>query len=175
MNSTTIAWIWGIIIAIVLIGGGYWLWSSSSAPSASVTVTATTTASSDQTAPTTADSGATSTQASATATVSLSQPKTVSVSYDGSKFSPSSVTIKKGDTVRFVSTAPMWLASDPHPVHSGYDGTTRTQHCAPGYAGAKPFDECGTGTNFEFTFEKAGSWGYHDHLNDGAHGTVIVQ
>lgn len=100
----------------------------------------------------------------------------VTVTYDGRSFTPATVHIQKGGTVHWVDTSSeMWVASDPHPVHTGYDGTSRSQHCAPGYAGAAPFDECAPGTDFSFTFDKTGSWGYHDHLNDGAHGTVVVE
>jgi hypothetical protein len=69
---------------------------------------------------------------------------------------------------------PMWVASDPHPVHTGYDGTSRSQHCAAGYTGPAPFDECGAGTSYTFTFDKTGTWGYHDHISDESSGTVVV-
>ena len=100
----------------------------------------------------------------------------VTVTYDGASFSPASVTIKQGGTVNFVDESgnPMWLASNPHPAHSGYDGTSRQTHCAAGYVGPKPFDECSSGTNFSFMFGKIGSWGYHDHFNSSANGTVVV-
>jgi len=97
------------------------------------------------------------------------------VVYDGASYTPSSVTIKKGGTVTFTSTGPlMWVATDAHPLHDGYDGVPQAQHCAPGYTGPKPFDQCIGGERFVFTFDKIGSWGYHDHLNDEAGGTVIV-
>jgi plastocyanin len=100
--------------------------------------------------------------------------KTVTVTYNGTSFSPSTVTIKKGDTVRFVDSgaSPMWVASNPHPVHSGYSGTSVSQHC-PDTAGAA-FDECEAGTSYSFTFQKTGSWGYHNHANHAATGTVVV-
>jgi plastocyanin len=68
----------------------------------------------------------------------------------------------------------MWVASDPHPIHNGYDGTTVQQHCAAGYAGPAPFDECAAGTSFTFTFDKVGTWGYHDHLDHSVMGTITV-
>ncbi len=101
-------------------------------------------------------------------------PAHVTVTYTGSAFSPASVTIKKGDTVTFVdnSANPMWVASNPHPIHNGYSGTTVDQHC-PDTAGTA-FDECSTGTSYSFTFQKVGTWGYHNHANHGATGTVVV-
>jgi plastocyanin len=97
------------------------------------------------------------------------------VTYDGSAFSPSTVTIKKGDTVTWNdSSGQMWVASSPHPAHTGYDGTSRTTHCAPGYTGATPFDQCSPGATYTFTFDKVGSWSYHDHMNPSSFGTVVV-
>jgi plastocyanin len=99
------------------------------------------------------------------------------VTYNGSTFSPSSVTIAKGGTVNFVATngQSMWVASAPHPTHTGYDGTSESVHCAAGYTGPAPFDMCAAGTSFSFTFDKTGSFVYHNHLNTSAHGTVVVQ
>ncbi len=104
--------------------------------------------------------------------------KTVAVTYRPNGFSPSSVTITKGDTVTFTAAAgadEMWVASAPHPGHTGYDGTDRATHCAAGYTGAKPFDQCSAGTSFSFTFGKTGTWPYHNHGHAADHGVVIVQ
>ena len=68
----------------------------------------------------------------------------------------------------------MWVASDPSSLQNGYDGTTLEQHCAAGYVGTTPFDECSAGTSFSFIFNKVGTWGYHDHLNNSAEGSVTV-
>jgi plastocyanin len=91
-------------------------------------------------------------------------------------FQPQNVTIKKGGTVSFVNQSGqlMWVASAPHPDHDGYDGTTRSEHCAPGYAGPAPFDQCADGDTFSFTFNKDGSFNYHNHRLDGDYGTITV-
>lgn len=106
-----------------------------------------------------------------------SAPMTASVVYDGASFSPASVTIARGGTVTFTDSAgaTMWVASDVHPTHMNYDSTSREEHCAPGYAGAKPFDQCGKGASFSFMFDKAGTFEYHDHANSSATGVVIVE
>jgi plastocyanin len=98
------------------------------------------------------------------------------VIYDGVKFSPTIITIKQGSTVNFIdkSGKQMWIASNLHPAHIGYDGTSRETHCAVSYVGPKPFDECSLGTSFSFMFSKIGSWSYHDHVNSNANGTVVV-
>ena len=98
----------------------------------------------------------------------------VTVTFDGTSFSPNTVTVPVGGTVRFRSTgAQMWVASGMHPTHDSYHGTTRAQHC-PDTAGVA-FDQCATGSTYAFTFQKAGTWKYHDHLNPSAYGEVVVR
>src|SRR3989344_1437895 len=103
-------------------------------------------------------------------------PMSAAVSYDGKAYSPASVTIKKGGTVTFTDTTSgmMWVATAMHPDHMGYDGTLRSEHCASGYTGEKPFDQCTKGKNFSFTFKKVGEFPYHDHVNATVFGKVIV-
>lgn len=100
----------------------------------------------------------------------------ITVTYTSSGFSPSKVTIKAGQIVTFVnqSNNRMWVASDPHPSHTAYDGTSKTQHCAAGYTPA-PFDECTAGQSYSFTFTKVGTWGYHNHAVDEDTGSVVVE
>ncbi len=163
----TSTWVW-ILVVIVIIGGGVWYYMSMGASSAAVDQNAQST---DQTVTQTPDQTATTSTPAQPAV-----PMTATVTYDGTSFSPSTVTIAQGGTVTFTDTAgSMWVASNPHPTHEGYDGTTRAQHCVSGYTGAAPFDQCVQGSTFNFTFTKTGSWGYHDHLNHGATGTVVVQ
>jgi len=153
-------WIW-LVVLVVIIGGGYWYWQSTSMPAV------------DQTPPPVSDQAQNPSTTDQTPP-STSAPMTATVTYNGSSFSPSTVTIAKGGTVTFTSTGSnMWVASDPHPTHQGYSGTTRSQHC-PDTAGTA-FDQCAPGGSYSFTFQKTGSWGYHDHLNDNVGGTVIVQ
>ncbi len=98
-------------------------------------------------------------------------PKTYTVTYTDSGFSPSVVTIKKGDTVVFKneSTTSFWPASDPHPLHNGYPTT--------GGCIGSTFDACAyipPGGQWSFLFQFIGSWGYHDHLSPRQGGTVVV-
>lgn len=102
-------------------------------------------------------------------------PTSATISYDGSKYTPSSVTIKKGGTVTWKNTSggSMWVASASHPSHTVYDGTSRQEHCAATIVTA--FDQCkGESGDYSFTFTKAGKWGYHDHINASAFGSVTV-
>ncbi|HWP61591.1 MAG TPA: hypothetical protein VN495_03235 [Candidatus Paceibacterota bacterium] len=147
---TKTGWFW--LLAAVVIVAGIFIWMTHSASVAP-----------------TQQTGTDATQTTGPA------PMTATVAYDGNSFTPASVTIAQGGTVNFVdSSGTMWVASDPHPVHDGYDGTTQQVHCAPGYTGPAPFDQCSAGGSFSFTFTKTGSWGYHDHRNESAGGTVVV-
>jgi plastocyanin len=91
-------------------------------------------------------------------------PITYTVSFNGTAYSPSTVTLKAGDTVLFVNNSNstnMWPASNPHPQHTGYPGFDPTSQIAPG-------------ATWSFKFNNAGSWGYHDHLQSFITGTVNV-
>lgn len=162
MNTTS----WVAVVVVVLVAGGAWWYVSqqSAAPAAQTTTTSNTnTTGTDQGIP---DAGV------------LTAPVTTVVTYGPNGFSPSTVTIAKGGTVTFTAAAgadEMWVASAPHPAHTGYDGTDRATHCAAGYTGAKPFDQCSAGTSFSFTFDKTGTWPYHNHGHSSDFGTVVVQ
>lgn len=97
--------------------------------------------------------------------------KTVTVQYTDSGFSPASITIKKGDTVKWTnaSTKNMWVASAIHPTHDVYPTT--------GGCLGSTFDECkgdAPGSTYSFRFDAVGTWRYHDHINASRTGTVIV-
>jgi len=106
--------------------------------------------------------------------------QSVVISYADSGFSPKSITVSQGTTITWVnnSSGMMWIASNSHPDHTAYDGTSRTQHCvntAP--ASAQVFDECmpiPQGGSFSFTFTKAGVWSFHNHVHADDQGSVTV-
>ena len=87
----------------------------------------------------------------------------VTVNYTSSGFNPATVTIKKGTKVTFVnnSSSSMQPASAPHPSHTDY----------PAF---DPKTAIKAGQSWTFTFDKVGSWKYHDHLNPTRFGTVVV-
>ena len=98
--------------------------------------------------------------------------------YTDNGFSPSPLTVKLGETVFFVneSSNPFWPASAMHPTHIVYSGTSLEEHC-PDVAN-ESFDACSpiaAGSSWSFTFNKIGSWNYHDHLNASHFGKVIVE
>lgn len=94
------------------------------------------------------------------------------VVYTDSGYSPSSITIKKGETVIFKnqSSQSMWTASAMHPTHKLYPTT--------GGCLGSTFDACQgilPGNNWSFKFDIAGTWKYHNHLNPANYGAVIVE
>ncbi|MDO8529811.1 MAG: hypothetical protein Q7S10_00145 [bacterium] len=110
--------------------------------------------------------------------VNVQVPKTHQIIYASSGYSPSTLTIKAGDIVRFMnnSSAGMWPASAMHPTHSVYGGATLQSHCPD--AENDDFDACksiAAGQSWSFTFKKTGAWGFHDHLSTGNFGKITVE
>lgn len=164
MKTSTIIGI--LVVAVVVIGGVIWYASGKSSSEATEYGTG-------GSAPAQAPA-----QSGDIASTSAAPAQTNTITYDGTSFSPASLTVRVGDTVTFVDAGsdPMWVASAVHPVHSGYDGTTLAEHCAASYTGPAPFDECAASSkNYSFTFTKAGTWPFHDHENASAFGKIIVK
>jgi plastocyanin len=85
------------------------------------------------------------------------------VNFSQNGFEPNEITVYTGDKVIFVSDdiIPFWPASNPHPTHENYsEFDPKNRIFAP--------------ENWEFTFQKEGTWDYHDHINDHATGRIIV-
>ncbi len=102
-------------------------------------------------------------------------PLRAAVLYTDAGFVPATITVKKGTIVTFINQTAnedMWIGSDEHPTHSQYDGTNKDDHC-PDTTGTV-FDQCQEGERFSFTFQKVGTWHYHNHRDDDIRGTVIV-
>lgn len=96
------------------------------------------------------------------ATSSVAQ--SVTVSYNDKGFSPEVVEIAQGGTVTFKNegSRDVWVASNDHPTHLLYPEFDAKKGYTPG-------------SEYQFTFEKAGTWEYHDHLKASLGGTVIVK
>lgn len=175
MKTSTIV---SVLVAIIVIGAvGYWYSMTQTAQAP--TITANNIGAADNTPPSDTQQANSTDGVSADINAGVttgSIPTSVTIVYTANGFSPKTATIKKGGTVTFVNqgTGQMWIASAPHPAHTGYDGTSRTEHCAAGYAGAKPFDECSAGTTFSFIFGQVGSFNYHNHLGSDNFGTISV-
>ncbi len=172
-----------IVIAIIVILGGWYAYATyymPATPSTATPINSDTTngAAGTQETGTTGvnDTPGADVNVGADVNAGVTTGKTVKVTLTADGFAPKSVTINKGDTVTFTNTGSgqMWVGSDEHPSHTEYDGTSRASHCAPGYTGAKPFDECTAGNTYSFTFNKVGSSDFHNHLNPSQTGKVVV-
>ncbi len=106
--------------------------------------------------------GNTAPEEPATTTILPKQKHEVTCSAEG--FSPAVLSIKVGDIVTFTNKSKkgFWPASNSHPVHTDY----------PEFDAKK---EIANGKTYEFTFTKAGEWGYHNHLNPKMIGVVVVK
>ena len=98
------------------------------------------------------------------ATATPAATKAVVISMTDTGFSPSSVTIPVGTTVTFVNNgqASHWPASDLHPTHQ----------ILPGFDAKRGLS---TGETYSYTFTKAGTWQFHDHLLPSLKGSVVAQ
>lgn len=117
-------------------------------------------------------------QGAVVTTTTTTTETNVTITYGPNGFSPANVTVAPGTTVTWVNNGSgrMWIGSDDHPTHTEFDGTSTSQHCVNGApANASVFDQCNAGQSYSFTFTKAGTWGYHNHAQSSAGGTVTVR
>lgn len=84
--------------------------------------------------------------------------------YSDTGFSPKSLTIKPNATVTFKNESgkSMWVASNPHPIHSDYSAFDAKR----GYKKEE---------SYQFTFTEAGEYIYHNHLSPNDEGTITVE
>lgn len=85
------------------------------------------------------------------------------ITYSDSGYSPSTITVKSGDTVAIknTSSSEMQFDSDPHPVHTN-DEELNAGPVAPGQT-------------ITFTVTTTGTYGYHNHLNPSDTGTIVIK
>jgi plastocyanin len=129
----------GVIAAVLIIGGFATLQSQASSPSI------------NSTTPTENNT-------------QMNPSEGTTVEYTEQGFTPKTITVKVGTTVTWVNkdSDPMWVASNPHPIHTDL----------PGFDALKQIP---TGETYSYTFTKVGNWGYHNHLNPSNTGTVVVE
>ena len=101
------------------------------------------------------------TTATPTEAVMTQEETAVTVTADG--YEPKSVTIKTGGRVVWTnkSGGPVTVNSDAHPTHLLYP-----------FLNLGKFDD---GSSVSVTFDKAGTYTYHNHLDASMTGTVVVE
>lgn len=107
---------------------------------------------------------AASVQANPTPTPSATtQNQIITISFINGTATPNVVTIKIGDTVKFVNndSTLRWPASGVHPTH---------QIC-PGFDSLRGLN---TGESYSFTFREVKTCPWHDHLKPSIIGRIIV-
>lgn len=139
-------WI-GIAIVVLVLGGWFFMQSQKSSQPASSS---------------TPQVQVETPAASSSATAEVMDKKVVTITSAG--FSPKDITVKVGETVVWINqdTNPHTVNSDPHPTHTVY----------------QPINQVGriqASEEKSFTFDKAGTYKYHDHLNPSLTGIVTVQ
>ncbi len=94
----------------------------------------------------------------------------VQVGPNMTNFSPQTVTIHVGDTVRWT-----WK-SDTHTVTSGANGTADNKFCSPNEQNCSAPVASNTGFVYQHTFTQVGSYPYYCafHFASGMTGTVVV-
>ncbi len=92
-----------------------------------------------------------------------SSQSVATITYDGSSFSSAQVTITSGQVVTFKNTSsdPVDVDSDPHPTHTDNPELN--------------IGEIAPGQSQSVKLTTKGNWGYHNHLNPGQRGRIIVQ
>ena len=92
----------------------------------------------------------------------------VAVTFTTKGFNPISVTVSKGDTVVFnnKSNNSFW------PISNDTNQSNLPSLLYPGFDARQPILP---GQAYSFTFDKVGTWGYHNQLKQTQTGTVIVK
>jgi plastocyanin len=93
-----------------------------------------------------------------------SETTAFTVRYTDSGYTPDTIEIPVGSTVKFMNESSnlMWTASDPHPVHTNFSAFDARK----GYR---------KGDTYSFTFDKAGTYKYHNHSVPSDGGTIVVK
>jgi plastocyanin len=107
-------------------------------------------------------------------------------------FKPTSLTIKKGEVVTFISkaTAPVWPAGDDHPTHDAYPSAAYAKEgdeaksfgskaCVEyGIRKGDVFEPCKLllpEETFSFRFNERGTWSFHNHVRPEHTGKITVE
>lgn len=87
----------------------------------------------------------------------------ISVTKTDQGYEPDELVIDQGDTVLFVNESEdyAWPVSDPYPTGEYYPEFNPERSIPPG-------------GSWKFTFNKAGEWGFHDHIQPTFQGEIVA-
>ena len=139
-----------IIVVLLIVGaGGYFLLGSSSSGKACTSENA---VSLDVI------------ESSATSSANISGVK---ITFDNGEVIPSCFKMSHGEEIIWVNAGDknIQVAANPHPVHSGNKEVSDGEFVL----------ELSPGEEKSITINKVGKVGYHDHLNSGTGGVIIVE
>lgn len=141
-----------LIILVLLLAGGYWFYKSSK-NQASIP---------EQDQATTIQPTAQPTQEGTSSAESNAAKNIVEITTNG--FNPKIITVKTGMSVTWVNkdTINHQINSSPHPQHTDFPPLNTIDLLRPG-------------ENRSLTFDKPGTYKYHDHLHPATVGQVVVQ
>lgn len=144
----------GIIAIVVLAAAGYFLVSNQSKNTVAPTPT---------NSPTQTEQTQSAPSATNTATDEAMTKEEVTVTLTTSGFEPNTITVKAGTKVVWTnkSGAVATVNSALHPTHLLYPPLN--------------LGEFADGEKVSLVFDKAGTYKYHNHLNPGQTGTVVVE
>lgn len=157
-----------ILVSIIVILGGYLIFGKSSSPNNETASTpgATTTSTTVMTPSQTKSVPKTATTKTTTATkpiaVTMTKDGLYVVYYTNGGFSPATLRIVKGKGVRFINNSDkaMRIFADLK-----YDNL---------YSALNQSKTVGRGATYDFVFNEAGNWAYHNENNQNDRGTVVV-
>ena len=158
-----------ILVGIIVILVGYLIFGKSSTPNsetvsvpgATTTGTTATTATQPTSAPKTTTGAKTTTAPKVTAPT-MTKDGLYVIYYTNTGFSPATLRIVKGKGVRFINNSDkaMRIFADQK-----YDNL---------YSALNQSKTVGRGVTYDFVFNEAGNWAYHNENNQNDRGTVIV-
>jgi plastocyanin len=92
---------------------------------------------------------------------STAEPNTITL--ENGEFTPAVLTVKSGQTITLTnkSDGVIQFNSDPHPAHTANNELN--------------IGSVAAGATTTFTVSKTGTWGYHDHLDSGKKGKIVVE
>ena len=138
-----------VVVVVIVAAAGYFILSANKSTTPITTQTQISPSPSEALQPTSSPSG------------TMAEENSVTLTADG--FSPANLTIEVGTKVTWTNKSgeAATVHSAPHPTHTNY-----------------PPLNLGTfkdGETLSLTFDKAGTYGYHNHLDPSQRGTIVIQ